>query len=61
MTVSDRVRTSSLLFSSPLYSLPQSSIYTLCTNVCYQEEFEQLLVEHAEILADRSVVVFFLD
>ncbi len=33
-------------------------MYALCTTVCYQDEINDLLNQHSEILADKLVLVF---
>jgi hypothetical protein len=33
-------------------------MYALCTTVCYQDEMDDLLNQHSEILADKFVFVF---
>jgi hypothetical protein len=34
-------------------------MYTLCTIVCYQDQIDDLLNQHAEILPDKFVFVLY--
>jgi len=38
----------------------QSSISNLCTNVCYQEEFDHLFIQYPELIVDRSIGGYWL-
>jgi hypothetical protein len=35
-------------------------MYALCTTVCYQDEIDDLLNQHSEILADKFASFFFV-